>query len=96
MMSSRSTGHNISRARVSNGRFRHFLRHLILRLLPTLLTLPFPYLPIFPTVGILPILLLSSLLLHTRMADLTAASFMASHTLLVSSSPRQCRPPPTL
>ncbi|BAT13055.1 Os11g0197850 [Oryza sativa Japonica Group] len=95
MMSSRSTGHNISRARVSNGRFRHFLR-----LLPTLLTLPFPYLrilPIFPTVGILPILLLlPSLLLHTRMADLTAASFMASHTLLVSSSPRQCRPPPTL
>ncbi|KAM0927531.1 hypothetical protein ACQ4PT_002940 [Festuca glaucescens] len=53
---------HLSPAHTNNNRLR-FLRHPLLRLLPVLAALPFPFLPVAPTSRLLPFLILPPLLL---------------------------------
>jgi hypothetical protein len=53
---------HLSPAHTNNNRLR-FLRHPLLRLLPVIAALPFPFLPVAPTSRLLPFLILPPLLL---------------------------------
>ncbi|KAM0845557.1 hypothetical protein ACQ4PT_056289 [Festuca glaucescens] len=63
---------HLSPAHTNNNRLR-FLRHPLLRLLPVLAALPFPFLPIAPTSRLLPFLILPPLLLPLPLPFLSAS-----------------------
>ncbi|KAG8089922.1 hypothetical protein GUJ93_ZPchr0011g28587 [Zizania palustris] len=71
-------------APAANSGHLRLLRHPLLRLLPVLLALPFPFLPVAPSTGILPLLLLPPLLLPLPLPFLPAGQLLPLRPLLLS------------